>query len=196
MFFPRRLAALVTVVAAITLTTGCSAAPPAPSAKADVSSTPAPVEVEQEPSYTPLTFDDTAVIYYPGTKDIAASMKISSVTRDVECPHPWAPPITLGEMIALNMTITTDEDYQTITANEHLQLLEDVYFTAADDEVQKAIAGFGCAGEGEEIPPAVPAGGTFTYPHFIDVSPDVTSVVWEPSQFIFEDISGWEWQLE
>jgi hypothetical protein len=203
----RRLAALLAVAGVVTLTSCSPAAPASPPAKVDASSVPAPVEAEPTPEsnlnehgMVPMTYEDAAVIYYPGTDDIAVSMTVSSVTRNFQCTDElWATYPEKGEHVALNMTITTDVNYEKLSGNQPMRLFwHDFYYRTADTAERSEIGtgGIGCVPEDVDMPLDIPAGQTITHPYIIDVPQNATSITWEPTTFVVPDLGGWEWPLK
>lgn len=142
---------------------------------------------------------DTAIgepvtISFAGTEDVAVEFTVNSIQLDVKCTSEFAFPPTQGQFIALDITVTTAEDYEEISGNAPMRFFRNDFSsaTASNSETVEAGSGVDCITGG--LPLDIPAGTVTTGFVLLDVPLSAVSLVWQPSTFSIA-VDGREWSL-
>lgn len=146
-----------------------------------------------------LKIGEPVSITFPGSGNEAIRMVVTAVERDPECPGDpmWYLPPENGEFVQLQIELTTSGDYLELMAGkEPLSLYWNDWFgiDAGGDPIDNTPNGFGCHDIDAQIPQQIPDGETSTGPFVLDLPPDTTKVMWQPT-YIYGVDYGFEWDI-
>lgn len=138
-------------------------------------------------------------IAFPGSGNEAIRMVVTAVERDPECPGDptWYAPPENGQFVALQLEITTSEDYLELMAGKQPLALywHDWYgIDAGGSPIENTPYGFGCYDLDVQVPQEIPSGVTTTGPFVMDLPPGTTKIMWKPTGLYGVD-HGYEWDI-
>ncbi len=178
---------------------GCAATPSALEAEPEPSTEPttaAPTLVLNTHDAVDVALGESVVINFPGTDRAGVSFKFTQIDTAVQCTGEFAFPAPAGQWLAVHFEVTTTDDYEILSGNQPMRFFGNDFFTSssADGALVGSNGMSGCI-EGDDAVLDVPAGTTTQGILVLNAPADATSLVWEESTFVLNDIPRYEWSL-